>query len=203
MGRETGNNAMEDRTTADVERIRDIIFGSQIRQYDQRFSSITQQIDRLDRQLDELRSALDEQRLAGEARAHEIEENLTRRTTELDRTLSDQISQVDAASGQRLAQMQTESRQSLDALSSEMSSRIKQQNEDLTTQLRQLAADLRQQERDLRSEFTAALNALEDEKISRHNLGDLLMEVAMRLKGDSDIGELLQELGAAADQSGM
>ena len=90
MGREAQNTDVEDRTVADVERIRDIIFGSQIRQYEQRFSGITNQLDLLSRQLEELGTALDQQRDAQESCARELQEDTCQRQTELHHTLSDQ-----------------------------------------------------------------------------------------------------------------
>ena len=71
-----GERAGEDRTAADVDRIRDIIFGSQIRQYDQRFEGVASQLDLLERQLAELRGALDQQRDAQEGRARELQEEI-------------------------------------------------------------------------------------------------------------------------------
>jgi len=198
MGREAENTDVEDRTVADVERIRDIIFGSQIRQYEKRFDGIANQLDLLNQQLEELGTALDQQRDAQESRTHELQEDTRQRHTELHRTLSDRIGQVETTFGQKTTQMQDESRQSLDALSNEISARMEQQDKKLTARIGQLAADLRQQERDLRSEFTAALNILEDDKASRHDLGNLLMEVSMRLKGEGEIADLLEQLEETA-----
>ena len=56
------------RSAAEVDRIRDIIFGPQMRRYEQQFQRIASQLDGLGKQLDELQSALDEQGSDQEAR---------------------------------------------------------------------------------------------------------------------------------------
>ena len=151
-----GERAGEDRTAADVDRIRDIIFGSQIRQYDQRFDQVANQLGLLERQLAELRSALDTQRDAQEGRTRELQEEFRQRHTELNRTLSGQIGQVETVFAQKTTQMQDESRQSSDGLRGEMSERLERQGEELSARIRQLTADLRQQGNDMRGEFTTA-----------------------------------------------
>ena len=86
----------------------------------------------------------------------------------------------------------------LDELRSELAARIEQQGTGLETNLRRLATDLQQQGQDLRSEFSSALSALQDEKTNRHDLGDLLMEMGMRLKQEGDLSDLLDRLEATA-----
>jgi len=186
----------DDRTAADVDRIRDIIFGSQIQQYEQRFGGLSSQLEMLEKQLAELKSALDQQRDAQEGRTRELQEEMRQRNTELKRTLSSQIGQVETTFALKTTQMQDESHHAEDALRDEVFARLERQGEDLTARIRQLAADLRQQGSDLRGELAAAVSALGDEKASRHNLGSLLMEMGMRLKGEREVADLLEQLQA-------
>ena len=48
-------------TPQDVERIRDIIFGRQMRDYEGRFSAVTRDLERLQQEIDRLTEALSEQ----------------------------------------------------------------------------------------------------------------------------------------------
>ncbi len=184
----------DDRTAADVDRIRDIIFGSQIQQYEQRFGGVASQLELLEKRLAELKGALDQQRDAQEGRTREVQEEMRQRNTELKRTLSGQIGQVETTFALKTTQIQDESHQSEDALRDEVFARLERQSEDLAARIRQLGTDLRQQGSDLRSELAAAVNALGDEKASRHNLGSLLMEMGMRLKGEREVTDLLEQL---------
>lgn len=166
MGEGSDKTQPESRQVAEVERIRDIIFGSQMRNYDRQFADLVGQLDLLNKRLEELRAAVDQQRVAQEKRANEL---------------------------------QGEMRQRLDDLRNDLSDRLQQQGSASEAQGRQLAADLRQQEQGLRDEFTAAQRALDDAKTDRHNLGDLLMEMGMRLKQEVQLADLLDQLGDTAE----
>ena len=181
-------------TEAEVDRIRDIIFGSQMRQYEQRFQRLVQQTELLGKQLEELRGALDQQRSDQEARSREIQEELRQRHAELDNTLSSQVTRLETSFGQKTAQMQDEFRQALNELRTQAFSRMDQQGTDVEARMRRLAADMRQQDQALQSEFAAALAALEDAKTDRLNLGDLLVEMGMRLKQQASLADLLGQL---------
>ena len=56
---------------------------------------------------------------------------------------------------------------------------------------------LRKQAQDLRSELTEAANALDDEKASREDMGDMLVEMGMRLKDQIGLGDLLGQMELA------
>jgi DNA-binding transcriptional MerR regulator len=155
----------EDRSVAEVDRIRDIIFGPQMRLYEQNFQRVTSQLEALGNQLEEIRAALQQQAAD--------QESCTRR-------------------------IQEEVRQALDGQKKELLNRMEQQEAEQQRQMRQLSSDLRKQGQDLQGEFTAALDRLDDDKASRHNLGDLLMEAGMRLKQQMGIVDFLGQLGEAA-----
>jgi DNA repair exonuclease SbcCD ATPase subunit len=165
-GDETGP---EEGPIAEVDRIRDIIFGSQMRTYEQQFKRVAGQLDQINTQLDELRASLDRQRADLEGQTLKLQEATRQGQSELERTFSSQLAQLRAA--------------------------LDKQGADLTAQLRDQAAELRKQGQDLRGEFTQALDALENDKTSRGHLGDLLVEMGMRLKQQADISDLLGQLG--------
>lgn len=64
---------MEDRPTAEVDRIRDIIFGPQMRLYEQQFQRLVGQTELLSKQVDELRAALEQQKADQESRLHKAQ----------------------------------------------------------------------------------------------------------------------------------
>jgi hypothetical protein len=154
----------EDHSVAEVDRIRDIIFGPQMRLYEQHFQRVTSQLEALGKQIEELRTALHQQATDQESQTRKVQEEL---------------------------------RQALDGQKRELTTRLEQQGAEQQQQMRQLAADLRTQGQNLQGEFTAALDRLDNEKASRHNLGDLLMEAGMRLKQQMGIVDLLGQLQEA------
>jgi chromosome segregation ATPase len=169
MSTESDRADVEGRPPAEVDRIRDIIFGPQMRLYEQQFKRLVGQLEQTNKQLDELRSALDQQRVDQEARTRQAEEEMRQRHAELEQAFSDRLGQLEANLDQRASQ---------------------------------LTADLRKQGQDLRSEFTTALDALDDDKAGRHDVGDLLVEMGTRIKERVGVADLLGQLTElAGDQA--
>lgn len=147
---------------AEVDRIRDIIFGQQMRGYEQQFKRLIGELSQLGKELEELRNAFDQQQVEQESRVRKLQEGTQKRFGELERDLG---SQLESGLEQR------------------------------TAQTRQLAADLEKQGRELRGEFRTAMDAMEDDTTSRHDLGDLLIEMGTRLKEQVGLADLLGQLG--------
>lgn len=61
MSQESDIVSQETQTVAEVDRIRDIIFGPQMRNYEQQFKRLASQVDRLGKQLEDLTSAFEQQ----------------------------------------------------------------------------------------------------------------------------------------------
>lgn len=173
MSTEGENAELAEPSVADVDRIRDIIFGSQMRQYDQHFKRMASQVDLMGKQVEELRATLDQEQSGRQERTNDLQ--------------------------REVRQLQGELRKALDELRSDLSSRVEQQGANTQGQLRQLTTDVRQQSQELRNEFAASLKDLEAETTNRHNLGDLLIEMGMRLKQEGGITELLEQLEQAAE----
>jgi multidrug resistance efflux pump len=102
MSDEQGSTASKAATAPELERIRDIIFGPQMRDYQQRFQTIQQDLDRLQQQVDRLREQLTEQDTGqGEKlqalrrEAHEADDDLRRELRKAAQELT--TSKVDGA----------------------------------------------------------------------------------------------------------
>ena len=61
---------------AELERVRDIIFGSQMRVYEQQFKRMTGQLELMGKRLEDLRADLEKQQADQEARAYKLQEPL-------------------------------------------------------------------------------------------------------------------------------
>jgi transketolase len=115
----TEESNLEGRPVAEVERIRDIIFGPQMRTYEQQFKRLMSQIDVQGKQLEELRSALEQQRTNQESRTRELQQETVQRFTEAEQSFSSQLGQLEA--------------------------RVEKQGSDVTALTRQTAEDLRKE----------------------------------------------------------
>lgn len=154
---------------AEVDRIRDIIMGPQMRLYEQQFKRIASQLDLLSKELADLRAHTEQQ-----------------------------MSELGSHSEQERGRLQAEARQASDNLRGDLTARLDKLDAELKAQTSQLASDLRAQGQSLRSEFTTALDALDDDKASRQDVGDLLVEMGTRLKKQAGITDLLGGLGDLA-----
>jgi hypothetical protein len=168
MSTENENVDQGEHAVADVDRIRDIIFGPQQRRYDQQLKRVAGQLEALIKQTEEHRATLEQEQVDRQESTRELEKEARKQQGKL--------------------------RKALDELRGDLSERLDEHAADTKGQIRQLAKDMRQQNQELRDEFTAALKDLEAEVTNRHNLGDLLIEMGMRLKEEGSIVELLEQL---------
>ena len=132
MSVEDSGPGSEERPTTELERIRDIIFGPQMQDYEGQFGRVAAELGLLSQQLGELKSTLAQQRADQEQRLDQLESRFGDQT-------------------QRLAD-------------------------------------------DLRAEFKEALEALQDDKASRLDMGDILVEMGTRLKQQFGMADLLGPL---------
>jgi hypothetical protein len=163
-----------------VDQIREILFGGQMREHSKRFRQLEERLDQdLARIAQDLEARIgsvekfargelqrlgerlqreQEARLAG---ARELHEQLTR----LDQTLSACIDRLNADTGSGLARLR----------------------QDLGDEVRQLQTRLRDQQEELRSMLAQRAGQLQEDKVDQSDLADLFEEVGMRLRGKFSI----------------
>lgn len=163
MSAETKSQA-NDNPLADVERIRDIIFGSQMRQYEQRFDRLTSRFEQLGKQVSDLKVSVDQQVLDQQTRSRSRHEEMQKRLVDLEQRYSEHGSQLERTVAQKTDHVQEQTR----GLISE-----------------------------LRDELLHVIHDLEENKADRHDLGDLLVEMGLRLKEQGSIADLLSQLEKA------
>ena len=76
---------------AEVDRIRDIIFGPQMHVYEKQFKRMTAELDSVSKQLEEIQAAQDQQVTDRESRLRKFQEDLQQRNSDLERTLAGQL----------------------------------------------------------------------------------------------------------------
>jgi len=144
MTRKSDEAGPEEPQIAEVDRIRDIIFGSQMRTYEQQFKRVAGQLDQINKQLDELRANLGRQRQDLEGQIQKLREATQQSQSEMERAFSNQLAQSRSEFTQGLDALEDEktSRSHLGDLLVEMGTRLKQQGDisDLLGQLGKASA---------------------------------------------------------------
>lgn len=200
---------------AEVDRLRDIIFGPQMEEYARAFSDIRRQIEHLN---DDVRQLQD--------RLGEVEKAMLRRFDALDvetRRLNDELRREIERSRAREALLQQVSAQvrqheaALNGLGDGMSELRRVQNHhdleirtsraglaetrDLLEQrVQALRRELRSAEDALRTELRRIADRLDNQKTDRKALASMLIEIATRLETGSTVAGLLDGLTSAKDE---
>lgn len=160
-----------------VDKIRDILFGSQMRDYDSR-------IDAMEKRLVQ----------AIERAARDMERRIERLDKFTRRELDKLSEQVKAERKDRVAEDKKNSgelsnlSEQVEAWFGEVDEQLAQESKDLRNSLHDQAEDLTAQLREAQSQLQAVLQKeteeLQDVKVAREDLAELLTEVALRLNKD-------------------
>jgi hypothetical protein len=170
------------REGANVDKIRDILFGSQMRDYDKRFGRLEERLakaadalrDDLKKRFDSLESFVQQeveslhQRLKTE-KAERVEtlKDLTRETRDSAKSLENRLSQVD---------------EHLTSAQGDLRARILDQSKTLLNEIHKAHSDME-------SSLEREAESLRNEKTDRAALADLLTEMALRLKDELELPE--------------
>jgi len=172
-----GQSAPDTPGVANLDKVRDILFGAQMRDYDRRFTRLEERMlkevsdarDDTRRRFDQLESfirqeiaALGERLRAENQQRSEATEDITRELRDTAKNLNQKISQLD----EQTAQAHREMRQQILDQSKSLSDEIRQKTEEL-------AATGAREARELRSD-----------KADRVALSNLFTELAMRLNNE-------------------
>lgn len=173
-----------------IDQIRDIIFGSQIREIDTRFNKIESDLSNLQQ---DMQNRLDQVKnvLLTEMRASN--ESLEKKLKSLALTSQEEGADV---------------RQQIDRLNRKFSANVEALDESIDKQTTSLRDDLSQTRDKLQEEVRVLKNQVFDElerrfsllrevKVSRDDMAELLFELGMRLKGN----EFVPQLKEAADSN--
>ena len=146
-----------------VERIREILFGAQMRDYTQRFDTITREVTRLNQDVARLGEQMHEQEARLRKELRQEADRLSAQLQDQDKKQQQQVQQLD----QRL----TNQLQELDRKHTEGAQK--------------LARNLHQLEQSLRAELHDLSQRLNTMKVDRPTLGDLLIGIGASLKSNN------------------
>lgn len=145
-----------------VERIREILFGAQMREYTQRFDTITRDVTRLNQEVARLGEQMREQ----EAR---LRKELRQEVEHLSSLLQDQ---------------DKKQQQQLQQLDQRLTNQLQELDRKHTEGAQKLAHNLHQLEQNLRAELHDLSRRLNSMKVDRPTLGELLIGIGTSLKSN-------------------
>lgn len=185
----------------DLEQLRDILFGNQARSTEERLNRLERSLDTSRQELNDLFTErlnwLRESSSEELAKLHsKIVDQLNRQDEKQAGLLRQTQSDLDTKHDQQaagLASVKKEFVASLEQLSTDFNQQLNQTQKELGEQLERLGADIRnrlqanqeesrQRDADLRQEFLALGSWLDDKKASRHDLGQMLIDVGHSLR---------------------
>jgi len=160
-----------------VDQIRDIIFGAQMRDYEKRFSRLEERVlneatllrSEISSRLDALESYI-KQEIGSVLDQLSIERGEREDDT---RHASDELSKKSSEAEKKLTQLQTSMNQGQSEL-----------RESLLKQSKSLSSDIQMVRDTLSSSLDRSVEELRDDKADRKALADMFTEVAMRLNGE-------------------
>jgi hypothetical protein len=172
--------------TASLEKVRDILFGSQMRDVDRRFARLEERIARETRDLkEEIRRRLD----ALEAYARQESEALADQV----RHEQGERTEADARLARELADAARTVERRTAALEEQVSKGQREVRQQMLEQHQRLSDDTRQKIEEVLAALAREAHELRNDKTDRLALASLLKEMAMRLTG---------EFRLAADETG-
>ncbi len=165
-----------------VDKIRDILFGSQMRDYDSRFQKLEQNL------------AKDSAELKDEVRRRiQVLEDFVRREFELMQTRLGREREERSEADRRLADELKAANESLSAKLHEVEEAgyeaQRRLHDEMFQQSKNLRDDIQSSQEHVLAALEARIQELKNAKIDRANLATMLTEVAMKLTGDFRIPE--------------
>ncbi|MEO8669887.1 MAG: hypothetical protein ABI411_01155 [Tahibacter sp.] len=163
-----------------VDQIRDILFGGQMRDYERRFQELNQ---RIEADLAQLRQDHERRCAALEQRLDEQVEKLVRaqRQESVDRTKA--VDDLESRLLQAARTQRTEINNAIESVVQEISA----SDERLRKAIAELDAALKDHSARIAQAQSRSQDELRSEKLGREDLANLLAEVALRLKGEFDL----------------
>lgn len=162
----SGNNAGE------LEVLRDLIFGNQARDFAHRIADLDGRLEAVRR---ELKGEQD-------SRAQSVAKTAADQTIALRKETGSRVDKEVQIIGERIEQMSSDLNELIEATTRTLESRLDRLQEEANERFRTLEEDARRRDDDLRAELLTVSAWLEDKKTSRHDLGQMLEEIGLKLQ---------------------
>lgn len=187
---ENSNKLAEEDTVdrfGNIDQIRDIIFGPQLREYNRRFEKIETSLSSLQ---EEVRVRIEETKNTLSAALRTAIESLEKKIRSLNANAQEEWGNL----RQQLEHIDRKFSNSLETLSGEVEANTKSLREDLSQTRSKLQDDIRTLKTQVYEELDRRLSLLGDVKVSRDDMAEILVELGMRLRGVESFSEPVMKI---------
>ncbi|MCZ6676768.1 MAG: hypothetical protein O7E52_05915 [Candidatus Poribacteria bacterium] len=181
------SRSAEPSSPRDLNSLREILFGHAAREYNARFRTVDKELERLHQSSEQRYTDLDTKL---DQKFEELHSDIHKRLQEIDKQLNEQIDQVTDKGEVDLRKLST----LVDNLAQELHEKIDKVSTTQTNLVSELRDQMRRNYDTLRNEIVSETDDLDDRKLSRFNLADSLIELAMKLKGENILDEIGTQL---------
>jgi DNA anti-recombination protein RmuC len=183
--KEEGQNNMADKNMNNVDQIRDLIFGSQLKEFDERFEALSKTLHKAEeKMLQTFKEAHTKLQRETERALEALEQKIDNLSTATQKERNKLKELIDTTDETLQTQMNNQKNEFLTKLKI-MKENMEDENEKMNKNLSQM-----------RSQIEAALDKgladLGEEKLSRDAMAGMLLEVAMKIQG-TDVNTLLTQ----------
>jgi DNA anti-recombination protein RmuC len=180
-----------------IDRVRELLFGHIVSDYEQRFENSVQRLDRLENDLASFQTEIRD-------RLTQLQDSLTTELRSSFGSLEKQVQYLNLTTHERNSHLEYQVREieqksdsGIESLHQAVANQTNALKTDLLQTREQLEETLRALEKRVFDEIDRDLSAMKDGKISRVDLADLLFELCLKVKG----AELIPKLAGGSDYS--
>lgn len=207
---ETATPSMDSGMAGELERVRDLLFGRQVKAQDSRLSSLENQVQAVQRELTtlleekitslnhsltsqlealrrELSSRLDEQAAKQQTENQTTVNTLTDRLDFQDKDHAEKLRTAQKGLSERIDALSTESNSQLRKIQEELSSRTESAQSEFSERINTLRQETRSSDAKLGDDLAVLGNMLGSQKVSRREMTQILVEMAQRLQAEDKI----------------
>jgi len=176
---------MSDTNTNNVDQIRDLIFGSQIKDFEAQFNKLNNTL-----------KILEEKMSKSFQESHTKLQKETERSLEVLEKKIDNLSSSTQKERSKLKELidttdETLQEQILNQ-KDEFATKLKIMKENVADENKKMSENMNALRKEIETTLEAGLNSLSDDKLSRDSMAQMLLDVAMRIQG-TDVNEILTQ----------
>ncbi|MGA9380951.1 MAG: hypothetical protein WBV73_19470 [Phormidium sp.] len=168
-----------------IDQIRDIIFGPQLREYDNRFEKIESDISLLQQ---EMRDRIDQVKTVVSTELRSAFDSLEKKLRSISLSYQEEISDL----RQQVDRVNKKFTNAVEALDQNVDNQTTSLRKELTESRTKLQEDVRTLRSQVFEELERRLSSMRDTKVSKDDVAEILFEMGMRLKGNEFVPQLKQ-----------
>jgi uncharacterized NAD(P)/FAD-binding protein YdhS len=168
-----------------IDQIRDIIFGPQLREYDNRFDKIESDISLLQQ---EMRDRIEQVKSVVSTELRSSFDSLDKKLRSISLSYQEEISDL----RQQVDRVNKKFTNAVEALDQNVDNQTNSLRKELTESKAKLQEDVRMLRAQVFEELERRLSSVRDVKVSKDDVAEILFELGMRLKGNEFVPQLKQ-----------